>query len=173
MSELNTGDSVPLYALDKKTGVVTMPNGKKFNPYTNEGCENLTMDELKVYSQERPPTLNIKHTDLDALAEQALADDMALKEVTAKAKASKDKFKKALDEQGLLNPDFKGTDLVRVIVKAPMVFDPKKALAILTPAEIAKYSAISGALVKANLSPNDYAVLQSPGSISVTLQVAD
>ena len=117
--------------------------------------------------------LNTKHTDLDALAEEALEDDMVLKEATAKAKASKDKFKKALDEQGLLNPDFKGTDLVRVIVKAPMVFDAKKALEVLTPAEIAKYSAISGALVKANLSPNDYAVLQSPGSISVTLQVAD
>ena len=117
--------------------------------------------------------LNTKHTDLDALAEEALEDDMVLKEATARAKASKDKFKKALDEQGLLNPDFKGTDLVRVIVKAPMVFDAKKALEVLTPVEIAKYSAISGALVKANLSPNDYAVLQSPGSISVTLQVAD
>ena len=117
--------------------------------------------------------LNTEHIDLDALAEEALYDDMVLKEATAKAKASKDKFKKALDEQGLLNPDFKGTDLVRVIVKAPMVFDPKKAMQILTPAEIAKYSAISGALVKANISPNDYAVLQSPGSISVTLQVAD
>lgn len=117
--------------------------------------------------------LNTDQIDIDAIAEKALADDMALKEATAKAKASKEALKKALDAKGLLNPDFKGTDLVRVIVKAPMNFDKNKALALLTESEIAEYSSLDRALVEKNTPPNLYELMKSPGTVSVTLQVAD
>lgn len=119
-------------------------------------------------------TLNTEATaevDLDNLAAEALADDMAAKQATERAKKSKDILKAALEAQGLLNPDFKGTDLVRCIVKAPMTFDPKKAKELLNDDEIAQCSALSGTLVKANVAPNVYSLMTSPGTVSLTLGV--
>lgn len=119
-------------------------------------------------------TLNTEtavEVDLDNLAAVALSDDMALTEATRVAKSSKDRLKKALEDQGLLNSDFKGTDLVHCTITEPMVFDPKKAMELLTPEEIAKYSALSGSLVKNNLAPAAYELLRSPGTKTLKLSV--
>lgn len=111
--------------------------------------------------------------DLEALAEKALNDQIIFNEAKANAESSKAAFRKALEESGNLNPDFKGTSLVRTIVKNVSRFDPKKAVELLTPEEVARYSALSGSLVKNNVTPDTYALMQSPGTTSLELKVAD
>lgn len=117
-------------------------------------------------------TLNTETAvDIDQLAAVALADDMEAKEAADKAKKSKEVLRKALEAQGRLNPDEKGTDLVHFTIKAPMVFDPKKAMQLLNADEIAACSALSATLVKKNIAPVAYELMQSPGTISLGLTV--
>lgn len=110
--------------------------------------------------------------DLDALALQALEADMLAKETADLAKGLKDKLKTVLTEQGLYNSDFKGTDHVRTVIKETSRFDPKKALELLNADEVAQCSALSGTLVKANVAPAVYTLMQSPGTTSLELKIA-
>lgn len=111
--------------------------------------------------------------DLEALAEKALNDQIIFDEAKANAESSKAAFRKALEDSGKLNPDFKGTSLVRTIVKNVSRFDPKKAVELLNAEEISQCSALSGTLVKANVAPSVYALMQSPGTTSLQIKVSD
>lgn len=46
-------NTTPAYEFDKPTGWVTMPDGFRFNPWTGENTENLTLEQILVYNIER------------------------------------------------------------------------------------------------------------------------
>jgi hypothetical protein len=128
------------------------------------------MGTLTLSTEPATSTVNDR---LEALAETALMADMAFKEAKEHAESTKAAFKKALEAAGKLNPDFKGIGVVRTVIKEVKRFDPKLAVQLLTVAEIAQYSALSGALVKDNVAPSVYALMQAPGTTSLELKVAD
>lgn len=112
-------------------------------------------------------------TELERLAEAALVADMEAKEAAEKQKAAKDAFKKALEARGQLNPDTKGIGVVRCIIKKTRRFDKALAEQLLTPDEVAKYSSIDSALVKANVAPSAYELMQKDFGYSLEVKVAD
>ena len=115
----------------------------------------------------------VHQDDLEALAETALMADLAFKEAKEKAESTKAAFKKALEDAGKLNPDFKGIGIVRTVIKEVNRFDPKKAVELLNESEIRECSALSGTLVKQNVAPSVYALMQSPGTTSLELKVGE
>jgi len=191
---LNTGTRstvhvpIPEYGFDKKTGEVTMPSGKKFNPILNQNCDELSLEELRIYNLERGLTdsqrrLPEHHSpeyvwgtpsddaELERLAEEALEADIAAKDAVAKQTSTKAALKKALEEAGKLDSDTKAVGVVRTIIKRVRRFDAKLAEELLTPEEVAKYSAISSALVKANVAPTVYEMMQADQGFSLELKV--
>lgn len=115
----------------------------------------------------------VHQDELEALAETALMADLAFKEAKEKAESTKAAFKKALEDAGKLNSDFKGVGIVRTVIKEVNKFDPKKAVELLNEAEIRECSALSGTLVKQNVAPSVYALMQSPGTTSLELRLTD
>lgn len=109
--------------------------------------------------------------DLEALAEAALVADMNAKEAVALQASTKAAFKEALAKSGRLNGDTKAVGVVRTIIKATRRFDPALAKQLLTAEEVAKYSDISGALVKANVSPVEYNLMQADTGFSLEVRV--
>ena len=121
-------------------------------------------------------TLNTQsHTDIDLehLAEMALRADMEAKEAAEKAKDLKDQFKTALEAAGKLNGDTKAVGNARTVIKQVRRFDPKLAADLLTEEEARKYSKIDGALVKKNVTPDTYELMQREMGYSLELKVAD
>jgi hypothetical protein len=89
----------PDYTLDKATGEVTMADGFKFNPSTNENVEGLTLDQLRVYNLERPagaPSLTEKVLALAELITESEAQAAKLKAEAAKHTSVADGFKAEL-----------------------------------------------------------------------------
>lgn len=109
--------------------------------------------------------------ELEALAEEALEADMAAKAAIVLQASTKAAFKEALEKTGKLNGDTKAVGIVRTIIKRTRRFDPSLAEQLLTPEEVAQYSAISGALVKANVAPAAYELMQSDQGFSLELKV--
>lgn len=108
---------------------------------------------------------------LEALAEVALQADIDAKAAVAKQESAKKALKEALQAAGKLDQDTKAVGVVRTIIKRVRRFDPKLAEQLLTPEEIAKYSAISGALVKQNVAPSAYELMQADQGYSLELKV--
>lgn len=108
---------------------------------------------------------------LELLAEEALEADAAFKEAKTKAESTKAAFKKALEDAGKLDGDTKAVGVVRTIIKRTRRFDPALAKQLLTPEEVAQYSDISGALVKANVAPAAYELMQADTGFSLELKV--
>lgn len=117
-----------------------------------------------------PPTPN-PDAWLELLAEEALEADIAAKEAVAKQASTKAALKKALEEAGKLNGDTKAVGIVRTIIKRTRRFDASLAKELLTPEEVAKYSDISGSLVKANVAPAVYELMQADQGFSLELKV--
>lgn len=111
--------------------------------------------------------------DLEHLAESALRADMAAKEATERAKELKDQLKEALDKAGKLNGDTKAIGNARTVIKQVRRFDAKLAAELLTPEEAAKYSKIDGTLVKKNVTPDTYELMQRDFGYSLELKVND
>lgn len=111
--------------------------------------------------------------ELEHLAEEALEADIAFKEAERKKDSAKAALKKALQENGLLHPDNKNVGVVRTIIKQTRRFDPALAKQLLTEEEIARYSDISSAKVKANVPPAVYEMFQADQGYSLELKVAD
>jgi hypothetical protein len=109
--------------------------------------------------------------ELEALAEAALEADIAAKAAVAKQESAKKAFKEALEKAGKLDGDTKAVGVVRTIIKRTRRFDPKLAEQLLTPEEVAKYSAISGTLVKQNVAPAAYELMQADTGFSLELKV--
>ena len=112
-------------------------------------------------------------TELERLAEAALVADMNFKEAETAKNDAKAAFKKALEARGALNPDTKAVGVVRTIVKRMRRFDKSLASQLLTAEEIAKYSTIDSAVVKANVAPNVYEMFQKDSGYSLEVKVAD
>lgn len=108
---------------------------------------------------------------LEALAEEALEADLAAKEAVARQASTKAALKKALEDAGKLDGDTKAVGVVRTIIKRTRRFDAALAKELLTPEEVAKYSDISGALVKANVAPSVYEMMQADTGYSLELKV--
>lgn len=108
---------------------------------------------------------------LEELAEEALEADIAAKAAVAKQESTKKALKEALQAAGKLDQDTKAVGVVRTIIKRVRRFDPKLAEQLLTPEEIAAYSTISGALVKQNVAPSAYELMQSDQGFSLELKV--
>jgi hypothetical protein len=166
---LNTGHG-PAYTLDKKSGEVTMPDGKTFNPSTNQNVDSLSLEELKVYNQERPQGYDAE-AELERLAEEALEADIAAKDAVAKQASTKAAFKKALEDAGQLSPDTRAKGVVRTIIKRVRRFSKDLAEELLTPEEVAQYSSIDSAKVKANVAPSVYEMMQADQGFSLELKV--
>jgi len=122
-------------------------------------------------SQGTTPEAAAADLQLEFLAEEALQADIEAKAAVAKQESAKKALKDALAAAGKLDQDTKAVGVVRTIIKRVRRFDPKLAEQLLTPEEIAKYSAISGALVKANVAPTVYELLQSDQGFSLELRV--
>jgi hypothetical protein len=108
---------------------------------------------------------------LEELAEEALEADIAAKAAVAKQESAKKALKEALQAAGKLDQDTKAVGVDRTIIKRTRRFDAALAKELLTPEEIAKYSAISGALVKQNVAPAAYELMQSDQGFSLELKV--
>lgn len=116
----------------------------------------------------------ITDAELEILAERALNADIAAKEAAEVQKTAKEAFKKALEARGQLNGDYKGVGVVRTIIKPSRKFDPALAKALLTEDEIKRFStALDSALVKRNVSPDVYELMQKDNGWSLEVKVAD
>lgn len=113
--------------------------------------------------------------DLEHLAESALRADMAAKEATDKADELKTQFKEALAKTGKLNGDTKAVGNARTVISPNRRFSQKLAKELLTEDEIAKYSktVIDPDLVKANVSPDVFALMQDDNGWKLGLKVND
>ena len=111
--------------------------------------------------------------DLEHLAEMALRADIDAKEAAEKAKGLKDQLKDALDKAGKLNGDTKAVGNARTVIKKTRRFDASLAAQLLTAEEAAKYSKIDGALVKKNVTPDTYELMQRDFGYSLELKVND
>ena len=109
--------------------------------------------------------------ELELLAEEALEADLAAKEAIVRQASTKAALKKALEEAGKLDGDTKAIGVVRTIIKRTRRFDPALAKQLLNAEEIAKYSDISGALVKQNVAPAVYEMMQADQGFSLELKV--
>lgn len=171
---LNTSTG-PAYDFDKKTGEVTMPSGKKFNPILNQNVDNLSLEELRIYNLERGITdaapRPFRDSMLEELAEEALEADQAAKDAVARQASTKAALKKALEEAGQLDPDTKAVGVVRTIIKRVRRFSKDLAEELLTPEEVAQYSSIDSAKVKANVAPTVYEMMQADQGFSLELKV--
>ncbi len=127
----------------------------------------LNFDEL-VDSIKSDPNV-----ELERLAEAALIADINAKEAAEVQKSAKEALKKALEARGMLNSDTKAVGVVRTIVKQVRRFDKSLASDLLTAEEIAKYSSIDSALVKANVAPNVYEMFQKDYGYSLEVKVGD
>ena len=111
--------------------------------------------------------------DLEQLAEAALVADMEAKEAAEKQKSAKDAFKKALEARGMLDSDTKAVGVVRTVIKKTRRFDKSLAEQLLTAEEIAQYSSLDSAKVKANVAPSSYELMQKDMGWSLETKVAD
>lgn len=109
---------------------------------------------------------------LEQLAEYALRADIAAKESAEEAKRAKDELKAALEADGKLNGATKAIGNVRLIVKPSRRFSEALALELLTPEEATRYSVLKldSALVKRNVTPDTYELMQSGNGYSVELK---
>jgi hypothetical protein len=108
---------------------------------------------------------------LEALAEEALEADMAAKDAVALQASTKAALKKALEEAGKLDQDTKAVGVVRTIIKRVRRFSKDLAEELLTPDEVAQYSSIDSAKVKANVAPSVYEMMQADQGFSLELKV--
>ena len=133
-----------------------------------DGTVSDVAKELELMSSPSAAEIELEH-----LAEAALQADIEFKEAEIKKDSAKAAFKKALEARGQLNPDNKNVGVVRTIIKRMRRFDPALAKQLLTAEEIAKYSDISSALVKANVAPSVYEMFQKDSGYSLEVKVAD
>lgn len=138
-----------------------------------DGTVSDVAKEIALIATAQPAPATDVDVELEALAEAALMADMEFKDAETKQKSAKDAFKKALADRGLLKQDTKAVGVVRTIIKKTRRFDPNLAKQLLSAEEIAKYSDISSALVKANVAPNVYEMFQADQGFSLELKVAD
>lgn len=131
------------------------------------------MSTLTLDTRTAPATQDRPFQDsmLEELAEAALEADIAAKAAIATQESAKKAFKEALEAAGKLDQDTKAVGVVRTIIKRVRRFDPKLAEQLLTPEEIAAYSAISGAKVKQNVAPAAYELMQADQGFSLELRV--
>ena len=117
----------------------------------------------------------ITDAELEILAERALNADIAAKEAAEAQKTAKEAFKKALEERGQLNGDYKGIGVVRTIIKNVRRWDEKRAMQLLTPEEVERYSTkkLDSALVKRNVTPDTFELMQADYGYSLEVKVAD
>lgn len=127
----------------------------------------LNFDQIIAQARTNP------NIELEHLAEAALQADIAFKEAERVKDSTKAAFKKALEARGQLNQDTRAVGVVRTVIKRLRRFDPNLAKQLLTAEEVARYSDISSALVKANVAPNVYEMFQADQGYSLELKVAD
>jgi hypothetical protein len=143
--------------LNVSTGTVTLEDGSASD----------VIKELSLIGNQ-PSAVD---AELEALAEEALEADIAAKAAVAKQASTKAALKTALAEAGKLDQDTKAVGVVRTIIKPVRRFDAKLAEELLSPEEVAQYSAISSALVKANVAPTVYELMQADQGFSLELKV--
>lgn len=108
---------------------------------------------------------------LEALAEEALEADIEFKAAEARKDSAKKALKEALEAAGKLDQDTKAIGVVRTIIKRTRRFDAKLAEQLLTPEEIAAYSSVNSAKVKANVAPSAYELMQADLGWSLEVKV--
>lgn len=109
--------------------------------------------------------------DLEKLAEEALEADIEFKAAEARKDSAKKALKEALEAAGKLDQDTRAIGVVRTIIKKTRRFSPDLATQLLTPEEIAKYSTVNSALVKANVAPAAYELMQADLGWSLEVKV--
>jgi hypothetical protein len=189
-------DSHPLiYELDKKTGIVTMPDGFQFDVWGSPDPAEMgkDMNRIKAYMQERGltggsprreitldlgPAIStaapeIADAELEHLAELALEADMEAKAAAEKQKAAKEAFKKALEVRNALNQNTRNVGVVRTVIKNVRRWDEKKAKELLNADEVERYSVkkLDSALVKRNVTPDTYELMQADFGYSLEVKV--
>lgn len=117
----------------------------------------------------------IADAELEHLAELALEADMAAKEAAEKQKAAKEAFKKALEVRNALNQNTRNVGVVRTVIKNVRRWDEKKAKELLNAEEIERYSVskLDSALVKRNVTPDVFEMMQADYGFSLEVKVAD
>lgn len=188
---------IPEYTLDKKAGIATMPDGFTIDIWggTNDPAEmGKDPDRIKVYMIERglyepsapkrdlslnfEPAITtaapeIADAELEHLAELALEADMEAKAAAEKQKAAKEAFKKALEVRNALNQNTRNVGIVRTVIKNVRRWDEKKAKELLNADEIERYSVskLDSALVKRNVTPDTYELMQADFGYSLEVKV--
>lgn len=108
---------------------------------------------------------------LEELAEEALEADIEFKAAEARKDSAKKALKDALEKAGKLDQDTKAIGVVRTIIKKTRRFSAELAEQLLTPEEIAKYSSVNSAKVKANVAPAAYELMQADLGWSLEVKV--
>jgi hypothetical protein len=101
-------------------------------------------------------------TELEMLAEAALAAQQRSKDAALEYKSAEDAFRKALDAAGKLNADNKAVGIVRTVIYPTKRFDEETARGIMTKKlqKECEKTVLDTAKVKANVSPADYERMQ-------------
>ena len=133
----------------------------------------ITLNVTPAHSTDPTPPAVLDFLEL--LAEAAYEADRVAKAAKDRADELKADLKMALEQAGKLNPDTKGIGVIRTIIKPSVRFDASLAKQLLTPAEVEKYSvkALDSKLVKANVTPDSYALMQKSFGYSLELKVSD
>ncbi|WP_346924635.1 hypothetical protein [uncultured Arthrobacter sp.] len=118
------------------------------------------------------PSISVD-TELELLAEAALAAQKRQKDAELEAKSATAAFREALDAAGKLNADNKAVGIVRTVIYPTKRFDEETARGILTKklAKECEKTVLDTALVKKNVSPADYERMQVTTGMTLKLSL--
>lgn len=130
---------------------------------------SLTLD----YKENALGEFQVSDSELEQLADAALLADLKAKEAAEEQKSAKEAFKKALEARGALGPNTRAVGHVRTIIKPSRRFSASLAKELLSEAEVEKYSVttLDSALVKRNVAPDVYELMQADFGFSLEVKV--
>jgi len=112
-------------------------------------------------------------TQLELLAEAALAAQKREKDATLEAKSATAAFREALEAAGKLNADNKAVGIVRTVIYPTRRFNEELARGIMTKklAKECEKTVLDTAAVKKNVSPADYERMQETTGYTLKLSL--
>lgn len=137
----------------------------------------MTTTALKLNLDSTPSTDDAALVDaeLEVLAEKALVSSQKLKAAELQAKSDADALKKALEKAGKLKEDTKAIGPVRTTIFPTKRFNEElfRAAASKRLQKECEKVTIDSALVKAKVSPDQYASFQKTSGWTLKVDVAD
>lgn len=132
------------------------------------------MSKLSLVTSDTRPVHTIDtDTELEMLAEAALAAQQREKDAALEAKSATAAFREALDAAGKLNADNKAVGIVRTVIYPTKRFDEETARGLMTKKlqKECEKTVLDSAKVKANVAPAVYESMQVTSGMTLKISL--